>query len=62
MRWLHDGFDALHSPGGQLLALFLLWYSTYAVAFYHIPETDLQKQAFAAVLAYMTGRASADRK
>jgi hypothetical protein len=51
--WLKNLFEALETTGGQMVCLFLLFYSTMIPAFAQIQESDLMKQAFAGILGFI---------
>lgn len=46
---------ALETFGGQACLLFVLYYSTLAGSAFHVRNDDLTKQAFAAILGFLTG-------
>lgn len=47
----------LESFGGQALLLFAVFGVTVVNSVLRIPETDLMKQAFAAIIGFLTARA-----
>lgn len=51
--------SAIETFGGQACLLFILYYSTLVSSALHIHDGDLTKQAFAAILGFLTGRSVA---
>ncbi len=57
--WLFRLMLAIETYGGQTLLLFMLYVTTVITSALHIPESDLTKQAFAAIIGFLTGNALA---
>jgi hypothetical protein len=57
--WLYRLMLVVETYGGQSCILFLLYLTTIATAALDIRETDLTKQAFAAMIGFLTGNALA---
>jgi hypothetical protein len=50
---------ALETYGGQSCILFGLYLTTLVTSAFHLEESDLTKQAFAAIIGFLTGNALA---
>ena len=57
--WLYRLMLALETYGGQSCILFALYLSTIGTSALHLQESDLMKQAFAAIIGFLTGNALA---
>ncbi len=55
--WLYRALLAVSTTGGQLCVLFAIFCVLTWASWARIPETDLMKQSFAAIMAFVTGAA-----